>query len=239
MITTKGTKNLVALVLVGSAFLSAPVSAMEAEPMFKYVQLETDYADWGSNKREATWEGFAWYGGDTEKVWIKTEGEWGNGDLEEAELQALYSRNVARFWDFQAGVRHDFRADPTNYLAVAFSGLAPYFFEVDASVFLSDEADLSFRGEAEYDLLITQKLILSPYGELNVFGSDVPEQDVGAGISSFDTGLKLRYEIQREFAPYIDFNYVGLFGETKSIAEANNKDANDFTVRIGLRFWFN
>lgn len=226
-------------ILIGSALVSTHAAAMEEEPLFKYIQLETDYADWGSNKREATWEGFGWYGGDSEKIWVKTEGEWGDGELEEAEVQVLYSRNVSRFWDLQAGVRHDFRSDPTNYLTVAMSGLAPYFFEVGASAFISDDGDVSFRGEAEYDLLLTQQLILSPYGELSIFGSDVPEQDVGAGLSSLDAGMKLRYEIRREFAPYIDFNYVGLFGETKSIAEANNKDANDFTVRVGLRLWFN
>ncbi|MEQ9142999.1 MAG: copper resistance protein B [Parvibaculaceae bacterium] len=214
-------------------------TAAGKEPMFKHIQLETDYADWGRNKREVTWEGFGWYGGDMEKVWVKTEGEWGDGDLEEAEVQLLYSRNVARFWDFQAGVRHDFRHDPTNYLVGAFNGLAPYFFEVDASVFLSDEGDVSFRGEAEYELLLTQKLILAPYAEANVFAQDVSEQDVGAGLSSLDAGIKLRYEIEREFAPYVDFNYVGLFGDTKSIAESNGTDANDFTIRLGLRFWLN
>lgn len=216
-----------------------PAIAAEAEPMFKYFQLETDYADWGSNKREVTWEGSGWYGGDTEKIWVKTEGEWGDGDLEEAEVQALYSRNIARFWDVQAGVRHDFRPDPTNYFAVALVGLAPYWFELDTSLFVSDEGDVSLRGQAEYELLLTQKLILSPYGEVNIFASDVPEQEVGAGIANIDTGLQLRYEIRREFAPYIDFNYVGLFGETKSLAEADNKEANDFTVRLGVRFWLN
>ena len=239
MIYIKKITPLFTSIVLGMTWFSGPVVAAEAEPMFKYFQLETDYADWGSNKRELTWEGSGWYGGDSEKIWFKTEGEWGDGDLEEAEIQALYSRNIARFWDVQAGVRHDFRPDPTNYLAAAFVGLAPYFFEVDTSLFVSDEGDVSFRGQAEYDLLLTQKLILSPYGEVNIFASDVPEQDVGAGIANLDTGIKLRYEIKREFAPYVDFNYIGLFGETKSLAEADNKDANDFTVRVGVRFWLN
>ncbi len=225
--------------LLGATWAAAPVHAAEAEPLFKYVQLEVDYADWGSNRREMTWDGFAWYGGDSEKVWVKTEGEWSDGDLEEAELQLLYSRNVARFWDVQAGIRHDFRPDPTNYLAMSLLGLAPYFFEVDASAFVSDDGDVSFRGKAEYDLLLTQAMIVTPYAEANVYMSDVPEQDVGSGLSNIDAGLRIRYEIRREFAPYIDFNYVGLFGESKSIGEADNKDANDFTVRVGLRFWFN
>jgi len=233
------TKTLFLSGLVTLAWLPSPVSAAESETMFKYFQLEADYADWGSNTREVNWEGFGWYGGDSEKVWVKTEGEWSDGDLEEAELQVLYSRNIARFWDFQAGVRHDFRPDPTNYLAVALVGLAPYFFEVDASAFVSDEGDLSFRGEAEYDLLLTQRLILTPYGEVNIFANDVPEQQVGSGISNVDTGVKLRYEVRRKFAPYIDFNYIGLFGETKSIGEANMTDANDFTVRVGIRLWLN
>jgi len=94
-------------------------------------------------------------------------------------------------------------------------------------------------GQEEYARLRTAKLILSPYGEVNIFASDVPEQEVGAGIANIDTGLQLRYEIRRKFAPYVDFNYVGLFGETKSLAEADNKDANDFTVRVGVRLWIN
>ncbi len=232
-------KAVISVSVVNAALITSPAFAEEKERMFKYFQLETDYADWGSNKREMNWDGFGWYGGDTEKVWIKTEGEWANGALEGAEVQVLYSRNVAPFWDVQAGIRHDFRPDPTNYLVVAFAGLAPYFFDIDASVFVSDEADISFRGRAEYDLLISQQLILSPYGELNAFGSDVPGQEVGAGISSLNSGVRLRYEIKREFAPYVDFNYIGLFGGTKSIAEANNSDANDFTIRLGLRLWLN
>jgi copper resistance protein B len=226
--------------LLGALSLAAsPGSAMEEDPMFQHILLETDYANWGSNRREITWEGSAWYGGDIEKVWLKTEGEWGDGYLEEAEVQLLYSRNVGTFWDVQAGLRHDFQPSSTNYLVLAVSGLAPYFFETDISLFLSDEADVSLRGKAEYDLLLSQSLILTPYAELDVFATDVPELDVGAGISSLDAGLKLRYEVEREFAPYVDVNYVGLFGETKSIAEANNKDANDLTVRVGVRFWLN
>ena len=213
--------------------------AMEESPWFRYLEAEVDYADWGRNKRQMTWDAEGWIGGDTEKMWVKSEGEWSDGDLEEAEIQALYSRMIAPFWDVQAGLRHDFRPDPTNYLVVALKGLAPYDFETDLSLFLSDEGDVSFRPKVSADLLITQRLIAEPYVEAEFFASDVPEQHVGAGLASIDTGLQIRYEVVRELAPYIDLNYTDKFGETGRLAEAEGESPDDFTVRIGLRFWIN
>lgn len=225
--------------LSAAALAATPAFAAGEEAPFRFLQLETDYADWGSNKREATWEGEGWIGGDVHKAWLKTEGEWGDGDLEEAEVQLLYSRSIAAFWDAQIGIRHDFRPDPTNYLTVALNGLAPYFFETDFSLFLSDEADASLRTEAALEILITQTLIAEPYLEANFYAQDVPEQDVGAGLSDIDAGLRIRYEIVREFAPYVDFNYVGLFGESRNFGEEEGQDPNDVTVRFGVRFWLN
>ena len=219
--------------------LTASPGAAEEQTLFKFLRLETDYADWGAAEREITWDGEGWIGGDTEKIWLKTEGEWTDGELEDAEFQLLYSRNIAAFWDAQIGIRHDLRPDPANYLALALNGLAPYFFESDLSAFLSDEGDVSARADLSYDLLITQGLIAEPYLEANFYAQDVPELEVGAGLSDIDAGLRVRYEIEREFAPYIDLNYTGLVGETHNIAQASGRDPDNFALRIGLRFWLN
>lgn len=219
--------------------LAATPGTTKEQSIFKFLQLETDYADWGASEREITWDGEGWIGGDDEKIGLKTEGEWSNGKLEDAEIQLLYSRTIAPLWDAQIGIRHDLRPDPENYLALSLNGLAPYFLESDLSVFVSDDGDVSARADLAYDVLITQKLIVEPYLEANFYAQDVAEQEIGAGLSDIDAGLRIRYEIERKFAPYIDLNYTGLVGETHNIAKANGRDPDNFALRIGLRVWLN
>lgn len=219
--------------------LAATPGATAEQSIFKFLQLETDYANWGANEREITWDGEGWIGGDDEKAWLKTEGEWSDGELEDAEVQLLYSRAIAPFWDAQIGIRHDLRPDPANYLALSFNGLTPYFFESGLSAFISDDGDVSLRADLSYDLLITQRLIAEPYLEANFYAQDVPELEVGAGLSDIDAGLRIRYEVRRKFAPYIDLNYTGLVGETHNIAKANGHNPDNFALRVGLRVWLN
>lgn len=137
----------------------------------------------------------------TPNVWLRSEGEVEDGEAEDAELQLLYGWNVHPFWDVLAGVRQDFEPDGETYLAAGVTGLAPYFFETEATGFLSSEGDFSLRLEQSFDLPITQKLIAEPHGELNFFAQDVPDRDVGAGFSDLEVGLQLRYEVTRKFAP--------------------------------------
>lgn len=189
----------------------------------------------------AVWEGQGWIGGDAQKLWLKTEGEYDvdGGRLEEAELQALYSRAVSAFWDLQVGLRHDVRPTPSRtYLAMGVQGLARYWFEFDAQLFLSEAGNLSARLEAEYDFLLTQRLILQPRIEVNASFSADEEIAVGSGLSTTDVEVRLRYEIKREAAPYIGVSWSRAFGDTADAIRTNGKDSDQLSWVAGFRFWF-
>lgn len=206
-------------------------------PVFHAFRLETDYG--GSKSGPVgNWDLDGWIGGDINKLWLKSEGEYVDGETESAEFWALYSRNIAIFWDFQAGLRHDTRPLSTSYAVIGFTGLAPYFFETEAHLFLSDDGDVSARLRGETDFLFTQNLILQPYAEANIFAQDVANQDVGAGLAGAHAGLQLRYEFTRKFAPYVDVHYGRKFGETSSIAERHGEDKDDAALTFGLRVMF-
>lgn len=204
---------------------------------YTFVGVEADYAR-PDDEDEFSWEGDAWIGGDRNKLWFKTEGEVHDGEAEEAELQALYSRTISTFFDAQAGVRYDFEPEGTGYLTVGMKGLAPYQFETDAQVFLSEEGDLSVRLEQSLDLLLTQRWILEPEIEVNLQADDVPERDLGAGFTDVEAALQLRYEVTRKFAPYVEVRYERLLGETSAIARRLGDDPEATTLRVGLRSWF-
>lgn len=222
--------------------LSSPAQAMEGmddhgSQIFHAFRLETDYGG-GQDGPVASWDLDGWVGGNYDKLWIKSEGENADGKLEQAEFWALYSRNVSTFWDVQAGLRHDTRPSSTSYLVLGVNGLAPYFFETEAHLFLSDDGDLTARLREENDFLLTQRLILQPYAEINLSAQDVPEQDIGAGFTNGEIGLQTRYEITRKFAPYVDVRYERKFGQTSSIARSNGEDNDNFIGSIGLRLMF-
>lgn len=185
------------------------------------------------------WDAQGWYGGDINRFVLKTEGEGTfGGALEDAEIQALYSRAIGPFFDLQAGVRFDPEPDSRTHIVVGVQGLAPYMFHVDGALFLSDRGDLTARVKAEYDQKITQRLILQPRIEAEFSAQDIPEREIGAGISKVEPGLRLRYEIVREFAPYIGIEYEAKLGETADIARANGEDPDGLKAVIGLRAWF-
>ena len=187
------------------------------------------------------WEGQARIGNDDHKVALKSRGEYEIDDrkVETAEFQLLYMRPVDPFADIQVGLRHDFKPDPDRtYAVLGINGLAPQWFEVDASAFLSDQGDASARFEAEYDILLTQRLVLQPTAEMNVALSDDRPTGVGAGISDVELGLRLRYEITREFAPYIGVNWERKLGKTADFARDEGKDTNDLAGVVGVRVFF-
>ena len=200
-------------------------------------RLETDYGA-GQDRPVASWDLDGWIGTDENKLWLKSEGENSDGTTEQAEFWALYSRNVAEFWDLQAGIRHDTQPHPTSYAVFGIEGLAPYFVETEAHLFISDEGDVSARLRREHDLLLTQRLIFQPYVEINLSAQDVEEQEIGAGFTEGEIGLQTRYEITRKFAPYVDVRYERKFGETSSIAKDNGEDNDDFIAAVGLRLMF-
>ena len=167
------------------------------------------------------WDAQAWYGGDINRFVLKTEGEGEiGGALEDAEIQALYSRAIGPFFDLQAGVRFDPEPEARTHLVVGVAGLAPYMFHVDGALFLSDRGKLTARIEAEFA------------------AQDIPAREIGAGITKIEPGLRLRYEIVPEFAPYIGLEYEAKTGETADIARLAGEDPDGLKIAVGLRAWF-
>ncbi len=204
--------------------------------------LQADRFESRTNEGEPQllWDAQGWFGGDKNKLWLKSEGEYSfNGDeFEDAEIQALWSRAFARYFDVQAGVRHDFApGDDRTFGVVGVQGLAPYWFEVDAAAFVSGDGDISARIELEYELLLTQRLILQPRTELNFAIQDVPENGVGSGLSTAEMGLRLRYEIKRQLAPYIGVSWERAVGETADFVRADGEDPSSVSFVAGLRLW--
>lgn len=205
--------------------------------------LMTDRLEYKTNEGDAltVWEGQGWYGNDLNKFWLKTEGEYehDSSKFEEAEVQALYSRAISSFWDIQAGIRHDIKPNPSRtYGVFGFQGLAPCWFEIDVTSFISDQGDISLRVETEYELLITQRLILQPRVELNLAFSSDEEIEIGSGLNSIQTGLRLRYEIKREIAPYIGISWNKTFGNTANFIEADGNDTESLSFVAGIRLWY-
>ena len=188
--------------------------------MILVERLEARIATDGGDD-EYLWDAQAWYGGDLNRFVLKTEGEGTfGGAVEDAEIQALYSRAIGPYFDLQAGARFNPEPDGRTHLVLGVQGLAPYMFHVDAALFLSDRGDLTARVEAEYDQKITQCLILQPRIEAEFSAQDIPAREIGAGVTSIEPGARLRFEIVREFAPYIGLEYEAKLGETAAIARA-------------------
>ncbi|URW75847.1 copper resistance protein B [Sphingomonas donggukensis] len=186
------------------------------------------------------WDGEAWFGGDINRLTLKSEGEGAFREgVESAEIQALYSRAIGPYFNLQAGVRHDFEPGrPTTYATVGFEGLAPYWFEVEGAAFLSDKGDLLGRLEGYYDQRLTQRFVLQPRVEFNLAAQDVPETRTGAGLSSAELGLRLRYDISRKFAPYVGVSYEAKTGRTARYARADGEDPTVTSLVAGIRLWF-
>ena len=186
------------------------------------------------------WDGEGWYGGDIHRLVIKSEGEGAFGDrLDGADVQALYSRAIDPYFDLQAGLRHVVGPGPDrSYATVGIEGLAPYWFEVEAAAFLSDRGDLLARAEAWYDQRLTQRLILQPRIEAGVAAQDMPANRIGSGLSDVEAGLRLRYELRREFAPYVGLSWERRFGDTARFARAAGERAGGTAFVAGIRTWF-
>ena len=239
---------------IGLFALTTPLTGMAAEPGWPepvedrqvFSSVLVDELEYRRNQGADTleWDAQAWVGGDYNRLWLRTDGAANqSGDSGgEWEAQALYSRLVAPFWDFQAGLRYDRLYGEQDrgraFAVIGFEGLAPYWFEVTPALFISEDGDLSARLEASYELLFTQRLILQPSLEVNAAAQKVKEFGVGSGINNVELGLRLRYEIKREFAPYIGVSWTNKFGGTADIARSEGERTNDFAVVAGLRVMF-
>lgn len=185
------------------------------------------------------WEGQAWIGTDLSRVWLRSEGEQVDGKLESADLEVMYGRSIARWWDVVAGIRHDFKPGASqDFAAIGVVGLAPYKFEVQATAYIGQSGQTAARFEAEYETLLTNRLILQPLVEVNLYGKNDARRGIGSGLSTVEAGLRLRYEFARRFAPYIGVVRERAFGRTADLRGLNGEAIDDTRVVAGLRIWF-
>ncbi|SDJ98484.1 copper resistance protein B [Pseudomonas delhiensis] len=221
--------------------LALPVEGAEMDDMpLGSLLLQRLESRFHGNAASLAWEAQGWYGTDYRKLRLKAEGERdAGGPTTDNEVQLLYQRLVADFWDLQAGVRHDDQPGPSrSYAVLGVQGLAPQWFEVDANLFLSERGDPSLRLESEYELLLSQRLVLQPSLEYNLALADDRATGVGAGGSELELGLRLRYEVRREFAPYVGYQWSKSYGRNGDIARAEGeKDEEGYWV-AGIRLWF-
>lgn len=213
---------------------------MEHAPEFNgYValnRLEAWEADSGHGQ---AWEASAWLGTDLNRLWLRTEGERVAGHTEAADLEVLYGHSVSAWWDVVGGVRHETRPGPSrSWAALGVQGLAPYKFEVQATAYLGNGGRVEANVEAEYEVLLTNRLILQPLVELDFAAKDDEERGIGRGLSKAEAGLRLRYEFTRKFAPYIGVVHERTFGSTADRREAEDEHARDTRFVVGLRTWF-
>ena len=217
------------------------------EDSMRFGYLLVDQLEYQMWKGDDTfrWDITGWYGGDYNRLWLKTEGEWRTSGERggEAEVQALYGRLIAPFWDLQVGLRYDQFSGAgfdrsRGFAVIGLQGLARYRFELEPALFISQDGDVSARLTATYDLLLTQRLILQPRFDFDAAVQSVEKFGVGEGINSIGLGLRLRYEITREFAPYIGVQWRQEFGETADISRRGGGRADDIAVVFGMRFWF-
>lgn len=184
------------------------------------------------------WNAEAWFGGDIDRLVVKTEGEGGH-DIESAEIQALYSRAWDHVTDLQIGIRQDIEPNPSRtYLALGFQTVLPYWFEAEGALFVGERAQVLGRLDGNYDFRLTQRLVLQPRAEVNFAAQDDASIGLGSGLSDAELGLRLRYEFQREFAPYIGVSWERKFGDTADYARANGESAETTSFIVGLRAWY-
>lgn len=186
------------------------------------------------------WDGEAWAGTDYDRLWLKSEGQVsGDGTVDHGRHELLYGRAISTYFDAQAGYRIDLDSGPTRHWgAIGIQGLAPLFFEVEATAYIGTSGRFAGRLEGSYDLLLTQRLILQPEVELNLYSKTDEGRGIGRGLSEMEAGLRLRYEITRKFAPYVGVVYSRSFGRTADLAREDGESIDDVLFVVGIRGWF-
>lgn len=206
------------------------------QSMLLIDQLENFH---GRDANGLTWEAEAWYGTDTDKLWLRSEGERSAGQVRDADIEALWSHALATYWNTQLGIRQDAGGGPPrSWAAFGIEGLAPYWFEVQATAYVGQAGRIAARLRTEYDLRFTQRLILQPELEANLYSKSDPQRRTGEGVSNLQLGLRLRYEISRRFAPYLGVVWVRRFGATAGFARQDREPVFDQQFVVGLHLWF-
>jgi len=226
--------------LLTASLISGPVMAHENDdPVLTKVML--DQLEWRSSDGVNPYvlEAQAWVGKDLHKLWLKTDVTRVDGATEDAEIQALYSRAIAPYWDLQVGLRQDLKPSPVReWGVIGIQGLAPYFFDIDAALFIGNSGATGARLSADYELIFTQKLVLAPEITLNLYGQNDRAYQTGSGLSDIQMGLRLRYEICREFAPYVGVKWSKSFGNTANYVRDRGEPSSDTQWVAGVRLWF-
>jgi len=206
-----------------------------------FDRLELEPASAG---QPLAWDMDGWVGKVYDRLWVRSEGDLRTDRREgEMEFQVLYSRLIAPYWDAQIGTRMELALAEGEvrrrfHLAVGLEGLAPYWFEMEPQVFISQDGDISASLLASHDVFITQRLILQGQLEALAALQEVPEWGVGRGLNMVDTSFRLRYEIRREFAPYVGFRWQRLFGGTADIAQNEGEAISQTGLVFGIRVWY-
>lgn len=250
------------MIAAGALLATLPLSVALAEdgydapadwpaPMAKHNMAmalfdRLEYAVPDKGHEELVWDFQAWYGGDINRVYVKSEGENVQGDGEDAEfesLELLYSRLIADFWELQGGIGYQggvFSDDHAErgYGVIGLQGVMPYGIETDLAFQVSDEGDVSASLESEYDLRLTQRMFLQPRLEIAAAASEAPEFGIGKGLNTLRVGMRLRYEISRKFAPYIGGYWQKSYGDTADLARAAGDATEDTGIVAGVRMWF-
>lgn len=221
--------KLMTLTLLGQA-----VYAGDGDDPLRTMLLMDKFEVLNNSETSKEWEGSFYIGYDIDKLYVYSTGVATNDELETSENELVYSRAIAPFWDIQAGLAYDKNANASRtWGEVAIAGLAPYYFETRAALLFNNEGNVGLRLDAEYEALLTQKLILTPLLEADFYTKDDPDMNLGSGLSSIEAGLRLRYEFVREFAPYIGVTWEKTFANT-----ADFNPVDETNLMVGVRFWF-
>lgn len=212
-----------------------PVHGQSVNALVLFEQLE-----WRNAKADTlAWDTKGWIGRDLDRLWLRTEGDAEDGGVQEAQLHVLYGRAIGRWWDLVAGVRQDWRpGPPQTWAAVGVQGLAPYFFDVEATAYIGGSGRAHLRVESSYDLLITNRLVAQPLVEFEIAGKADPRRQVGSGLTVGEISLRLRYEARREFAPYVGVLWRRTFFGTADLARQSGREVGGGAVAVGGRVWF-
>ncbi len=220
-----------------------------AQPAPRQLKLADEHAFWAvlgdrleyqASSDSTLFDLQGWYGTTYDRLVVKTEGEIADSRLQESETQLLWGHAISTYFDTQVGLRLDQydEGKDRQWIAVGMQGLAPYWFELDMTAYLGEGGRTAFNLEAEYELLLTQRLVLQPRAELNLYGKDDRNNDIGSGLSDISLGLRLRYEFSRQFAPYIGVEWTDSYGDTADYRRAAGADVSDTQFVAGVRFWF-
>jgi len=227
--------------IMGDMSYKDMVSMMQMDDTHRFTKVMLDQLEWRDAQEggAGAWDAEGWYGGDTNKLWVKTQGERINGLTRDASVDVLADHVIARWWNAQGGVRQDFGKGPARtWLALGLQGVAPYWLDTEVTFYIGAEGRPAARLKATYDLLLTQRLIVQPYGELNIYGKADAQRQIGSGLSNLELSLRLRYEIRRELAPYLGVGWFRRLGATAERVRAAGGDSDAVELVGGLRIWF-